>query len=80
VGFSIEIRDVAEQGSSQFKRKGDNPLFPTLPVQREQQIIEVNVPHVNAEGFADSASGIEQEKNEQMKPPLPEALARWLPL
>jgi hypothetical protein len=58
---------VAKHRFPQFKAERDDPLFSPFAVEDHKQIVKVNFPDSKVEGFADSASCIEQEEHKQMQ-------------
>ena len=61
---------VAEHYTAQLKREGNYTLLASLPVQSDEQIFKVNLPHAQTEGFRDAASRVQQKEAQQMQPPL----------
>ena len=52
------ICDVTHQAFAQFGTEWNDACLAALPVQPHQQIVEVNVPDSQGEGFADTAAGV----------------------
>jgi hypothetical protein len=49
----------------------------SLTIKRDQEIVQVNIAHVQGQRLSNAASGIEQDQHKQMQPPFMKR--SWLP-
>lgn len=62
VWLAAIFADVAEQGFPQLETEGDHPLFAPLAVQRDQQVLKVDIGDAQREGLGDATAGIQQSR------------------
>ena len=71
--LAAEVCNVAVDGLTQLEAEWDHALLAALAVQRDKQIVKVDVRDAQLEDFANPRPGVEQEQQDQMEPPLKSA-------